>query len=527
MRRNLLLLTFAWLSATSSSHAERVLNGSAMYTQLTRDYYLAGLYLEQRDNSAETIAVNTSDKEMRLIIQSRWSPRKWRKLWQANISINNDSLPDSQVSRQALMDFINLPQEDLLPGDEVRIIASATGTRILLNGEEAIHSNDRSVFRYLLNTWLGKLPPSRAFKNQILGQPFNNDFASRLEQHQFDSTRLLVSRWQQAEQQRIAALKRQQEQQRLEQQRLEQQRLEQQRLEKQRLEQQRQAEQRRLAEQKKAAEQLRLQRLEQQHLEQQRLKQQKAQQTLASEKASQRQNQQQYEQRQQQQRQQQQRQQQQAYLYQRYQWQLQQALINEVRYPPWAKQFQQQGLISLSVILDSNGEINALELPPGNDETELLNEEVKRALNVIVTQVQPPQSLAGAPWTFALNYRFSLNGEPQPLLAEPVMPASLQGKSQQLDKTQALTEYKQQVRSQVLEALVYPKAAQVLKKQGKVSISVVLDSQGDVQKLEMTESSRHRELNKALEKAIRDAAPFGQSPTGQSVPIDIQYTFQL
>ena len=525
MRRNLLLLTFAWLSATSSSHAERVLNGSAMYTQLTRDYYLAGLYLEQRDNSAETIAVNTSDKEMRLIIQSRWSPRKWRKLWQANISINNDSLPDSQVSRQALMDFINLPQEDLLPGDEVRIIASATGTRILLNGEEAIRSNDRSVFRYLLNTWLGKLPPSRAFKNQILGQPFNNDFASRLEQHQFDSTRLLVSRWQQAEQQRIAALKRQQEQQRLEQQRLEQQRLEQQRLEKQRLEQQRQAEQRRLAEQKKAAEQLRLQRLEQQHLEQQRLKQQrlkqqKAQQTLASEKASQLQNQQQYEQRQQ-------RQEQQAYLYKRYQWQLQQALINEVRYPPWAKQFQQQGLISLSVILDSNGEINALELPPGNDETELLNEEVKRALNVIVTQVQPPQSLAGAPWTFALNYRFSLNGEPQPLLAEPVMPASLQGKSQQLDKTQALTEYKQRVRSQVLEALVYPKAAQVLKKQGKVSISVVLDSQGDVQKLEMTESSRHRELNKALEKAIHDAAPFGQSPTGQPVPIDIQYTFQL
>lgn len=522
MRRNLLLLTFAWLSATSSSHAERVLNGSAMYTQLTRDYYLAGLYLEQRDNSAETIAVNTSDKEMRLIIQSRWSPRKWRKLWQANISINNDSLPDSQVSRQALMDFINLPQEDLLPGDEVRIIASATGTRVLLNGEEAIRSNDRSVFRYLLNTWLGKLPPSRAFKNQILGQPFNNDFASRLEQHQFDSTRLLVSRWQQAEQQRLAALKRQQEQQRLEQQRLEKQRLE-----KQRLEQQRKAEQRRLAEQKKAAEQLRLQRLEQQRLEQQRLeqqrlKQQKAQQTLASEKASQLQNQQQYEQRQQQQRQQQQ-----AYLYQRYQWQLQQALINEVRYPPWARQFQQQGLISLNVTLDSNGEINALELPPGNDETELLNEEVKRALNVIVTQVQPPQSLAGAPWTFALNYRFSLNGEPQPLLAEPVIPASLRGKSQQLDKTQALTEYKQRVRSQVLEALVYPKAAQVLKKQGKVSISVVLDSQGDVQQLERTESSRHRELNKALEKAIRDAAPFGQSPTGQVVPVDIQYTFQL
>ncbi|MEL7399756.1 MAG: TonB family protein, partial [Pseudomonadota bacterium] len=465
----------------------------------------------RRDNNRGSVGY-TSDKEMRLIIQSRWSPRKWRKLWQANISINNDSLPDSQVSRQALMDFINLPQEDLLPGDEVRIIASATGTRVLLNGEEAIRSNDRSVFRYLLNTWLGKLPPSRAFKNQILGQPFNNDFASRLEQHQFDSTRMLVSRWQQAEQQRLAALKRQQEQQRLEQQRLEQQRLE-----KQRLEQQRQAEQRRLAEQKKAAEQLRLQRLEQQ-----RLKQQKAQQTLASEKASQRQNQQQYEQRQQQQRQQQQ-----AYLYQRYQWQLQQALINEVRYPPWAKQFQQQGLISLNVTLDSNGEINTLALPPGNDETELLNEEVKRALNVIVTQVQPPQSLAGAPWTFALNYRFSLNGEPQPLLAEPVMPASLQGKSQQLDKTQALTEYKQRVRSQVLEALVYPKAAQVLKKQGKVSISVVLDSQGDVQQLEMTESSRHRELNKALEKAIRDAAPFGQSPTGQAVPVDIQYTFQL
>lgn len=205
-----LLITGSLLLPVSQLWAgELNLNGSASYKDLSREYYIAALYLSESGQSAEAVRASSAEKQMRMLVRSRWTPGQWQKQWQANISINNDVLPSNPASREALMAFIRLPQEALQPGDEVRISASNSGTKIFLNDELAIHTSDRSLFRYLLNTWIGKFPPSRDFRGRILQQVADQQsdtINDLLNNHQIPAARVgLLSAWREQERQRQLA----------------------------------------------------------------------------------------------------------------------------------------------------------------------------------------------------------------------------------------------------------------------------------------------------------------------------------
>lgn len=507
-----------FISASSSWAAELQLNGSAIYSHLTRDYYQAALYLERKDDSAETVRLSTAAKQMRLVVTNRWKPRKWKKLWQANISINNETLPNNPASREALMAFIRLPKDELQPGDEITISSSSAGTKVHLNKELAIHTSDRSLFRYLLNTWIGKFPPSREFRSQILSTSADSSLEQQLQQHQIPKQRLkLLSTWREKErQQNLEKQQRRQQQQQLLLQAKESERKKQQAL---------LAQQKAIAE-KQAAERKRQQQLVAERAAQEKLKQQAAAQAAQRQAA---QKQAVADKRQQKQQSAAERKriatEQQGYYLALYQWQLQQALEQEVRYPPWAKQFGQQGDVLLTMTFNKNGEIVSSE-QQATEQHELLKEEVERASRIISSQVNPPDMLSGSPWTYTLGYRFSLDGEPQPAQAKPELPQSLRGKTEAVDKAAQLTLYKQKVREKILSELVYPKSARILKKQGEVSFDIELNASGELTDLTKTVSNRHRELNKALKKAIQGAAPFGAVPGGKAISIPVSYQFK-
>ena len=50
--------TGLFVVAGSAWATELQLNGSAIYSHLTRDYYQAALYLEQKDNSASAVSLS-------------------------------------------------------------------------------------------------------------------------------------------------------------------------------------------------------------------------------------------------------------------------------------------------------------------------------------------------------------------------------------------------------------------------------------------------------------------------------------
>lgn len=510
--------------------AELVLNGSASYYHLTREYYVAGLYLPAPQQNPDAILSPDTAKRMQLVVSTeRWSPRKWAQQWQNNISINNDNLSADAQVQQALMAFTQFPRDDLRRHDEITIeYQPGSNTRVLLNREQVIESRGVELFNYLLNTWIGKLPPSREFRQNILQQ----DTSAVAEQHrhlllthEIPAARSgLYSGWinaeraaQQAEQERQQQLARAAE--------LEAEKAEQE------ARQQREEEARRLAEERaarEAAEKLAQQRAEQLRQAQaaaikaqaERLAKAPAKNTssntstsnsaiaksadiLAAE---------------------------QDYYLQQLQWQLQRQLEADVSYPAWARQFAQEGLVEMDLELNRAGE--ALNLRVRDESVaKLLISEVQRAVLSAAGKIRINDGLEGQQWPLSVRYRFSLQDAAQPALAMPQPPKSLQVQpAVAAQQTPLRQSYEDAQRERILSSVEYPKAAQILKKKGLVELQVEILRDGTLGEIEDLSNHRHRELTQALINAVKQSAPFPPLPAGLSdnrLKLNVSHDFKL
>lgn len=215
-----IVLTALCFSTTQADSL--VLNGSAVYSHLARDLYLGGLYLPTLNDDPDYIFAATTAKRMQIIVKvPSWSPRRWSQIWQNNIVINNDDYSSDPLVQEALTTFTLFPRQDLKAGDEIIIDYQPNGnSRVLLNGDLVLEVAGSTFFNYMVNTWIGKLPPTREFRQNILGQEaVDQDQKTELLSHQVQRAGLF-SGWIAVEQ---AVLKAEQE--RIEQERAEQARL--------------------------------------------------------------------------------------------------------------------------------------------------------------------------------------------------------------------------------------------------------------------------------------------------------------
>ena len=544
----------------STAHAraqEPVLNGSAVYQQLTRDYYLAGLWLPQPSSDPDYIYDASTSRTMQIVvIAERWSPRKWTAQWQNNIAINNDLNALTEDTRTALATFTSLLKEDLRSGDEIRIEytpgesiseggtqgegTQGTGTRVLLNRETAVQTSDAGLFNLLLNTWIGKLPPSREFRQQILGMgetTLRQQHFSQLFNHPLPAERLsLFSTWQAAEKARQQAEERQRQQQLAAARALELQRQQaEQRAQEQRLrEQQEQQEEAARVKQQQEEERQRQEKIQAATDEAERIVLQRdnelrnAQLYAAADQAKTlvgktsnalgerktaitltRE---------------------QSYYLQLLQWQLQRATAEEVVYPGWARQFSQQGLAQLDFTLQRDQQITNLRVRDSRVGT-LLTQELERALKKTVATTPVPEALAGEQWPLTVYYRFTLDNQPQQEEPAPQPPSSIKAAPlNEEQQAQQMEAYQAEQREKILAAIQYPQAARILKKQGPVSAQLTITQDGALQSAEIIRPSPHRELNDALLQAIRDSAPFASFPAGVTIreqPFELTYEFRL
>lgn len=522
MRRTLIYSLTIFLSFAASGFAPTatadnlVLNGSASYFHLTRDYYLGGLYLPTKSDDIDYIHAARTAKRMQIIIQvPSWTPRRWSQIWQNNIAINNENLSPSAQMQQALITFTSFPRAELKAGDEIIIDYQPNGnSRVLLNGDLVIEVPGTEFFNYMVNTWVGTLPPTREFRQQILGQSQANDKqVDTLLKHRPNRTGLWAG-WIAAEEaQRLA-----------------------QEEETQRLAQEAAAEKRRAEEAARRAEQQRQQE-EQARIAAAQLAAQQAQakvvaapkvtasaptttakaapapvttpktnqaslQALADE---------------------------QRYFLDMLQWDLQRKVEANVSYPAWAKQFGQEGHVVIDFRLHKNNEISDVQIRDASL-SDILISEVQRAIRTVSPNIAIPQQLAGESWLLKAHYQFSLQGNKQAANTMPVAPASLQKSVGKVDSKQLEESYRQQQSERILEAVVYPPAARILKKQDRVSVEVTLDKSGAITSIKEVKNSRHRELNQALTDAIKKSEPFPAFPLGltaDSITLMLEYDFKL
>ena len=192
-----LLTGFSFLSLAG----DLKINGIASYQELNKEYYVGALLLEDSLNSVEEITAYKERKQMKLLVTaSRWSVRLWQQQWQNNIAINNDIISNDPKLQQDLAFFTSFLKDKLIKGDELVIdYTPGRGTRIKLNNYPVIKTKNDKIFNYLLNTWIGKLPPSREFKSRIVKLALDantREMVSRIDGNVLSEQRIkAISQW--------------------------------------------------------------------------------------------------------------------------------------------------------------------------------------------------------------------------------------------------------------------------------------------------------------------------------------------
>ena len=162
-----LLLIFS-----SGAQAELKLNGSAIYQDLGKQQFVAALFVDDLSNNANSIQLQQSPKRMEVRIINDYSKRRWLNLWMQSISINNDRESFSG-SAQEVIDIMRAPKSAPKRGDVIEYLFDPElGTSVRFNGTELIANYPPEVFNILLRTWIGPIPPSTAFKAQLLGDNY-------------------------------------------------------------------------------------------------------------------------------------------------------------------------------------------------------------------------------------------------------------------------------------------------------------------------------------------------------------------
>lgn len=184
------------LISSAAAKAELQLNGSAIYEDLGKQQFVAALFVEDLSSNANSIQLQQSPKRMEVRIINDYSKRRWLNLWMQSISINNDRESFSG-SAQEVIDIMRAPRSAPKRGDVIEYLFDPDqGTSVRFNGTELITNYPPEVFNILLRTWIGPIPPSTAFKDQLLGNSIDMDADELLTDIQPQSSRVaLAASW--------------------------------------------------------------------------------------------------------------------------------------------------------------------------------------------------------------------------------------------------------------------------------------------------------------------------------------------
>jgi outer membrane biosynthesis protein TonB len=380
------------------------LKGAAIYQELGKDYYIASLYLADTSKDALEVLDRDEAQQMKIkVIAKRWSARKWKAQWQNNIAINNAVDTDPKLA-EAIASFTEFPLHSLRAGDEVLVdYVPNIGTRIFFNTHQVVITRDIKLYSYLLNTWLGKFSPNRIFREQIAGSTIpDSEMLLRVDEAVSNKRIAEVGTWFVSEEEKRKAKKQQElliaeELKKRKQDEINKEKA----LAKKKADEEAKERKRLLAQQKQAEELKRKQQSSAISLEKQkqnkdeeyrkRLSEKKlAEKKLADQKKDQSL---QYEMNMQ------------DYYQQLYLWQLQSKINESVTYPPWAKQFSEQGPVELTFATDRSANLlNVINKTP--DTSKILVQEVERRLKLALEAMPRPPALKGERWSFTVRYLF-------------------------------------------------------------------------------------------------------------------------
>lgn len=151
-----------------SQLSHSALNGMAILNNFGKEKYIAALYVDTPTTSPESVSLPNNSAAMEfLIIDRSISKRSMARLWAESLAINADY---SQLEKYAddFAALTSLIKGRLVTGDKLRIKNTETGVELTLNDIALGSVQSDGLFELLLQTWIGEVPPSTQFREQLL-----------------------------------------------------------------------------------------------------------------------------------------------------------------------------------------------------------------------------------------------------------------------------------------------------------------------------------------------------------------------
>ncbi|GAB2521031.1 TonB family protein [Microbulbifer agarilyticus] len=170
MKSTKIVIALLLFASALTANAASLLNGLALEQQFNKDRYFVAVYSDQLADNTSVLLDNNVSRSLQIrVIEDRLSARRLRNQWMESIAINN---PSDTLTGQAnnMVTFANLFKGRLMSGDHLSIdYAPDTGvTSVSLNDIMLGMIEDREFFNTLLRAWVGPVPPSTEFRDNLI-----------------------------------------------------------------------------------------------------------------------------------------------------------------------------------------------------------------------------------------------------------------------------------------------------------------------------------------------------------------------
>ena len=174
MKKIIILLILA--VSSFHSHSQNLnLVGIGLYKELSANYFYGALYALEQMPVEELLQSSTPKKLVMRVTKNSISARRFYRLWNQTLAINN-SEEDLAVYENDILSFTYLLKSRLKRADEIVIEEIAGFTVASVNGQQIQSFTQSGFINVLLKGWIGRLPPSSVFKDEVLGlAPDNKD----------------------------------------------------------------------------------------------------------------------------------------------------------------------------------------------------------------------------------------------------------------------------------------------------------------------------------------------------------------
>lgn len=162
------LLSLALVAWALTARADLQLSGMAIHANFGQNQFIAAVYCESPTTDARQLLLQGGNKAMELrVLAEQLYPRRFKRMWIEGMAINS-APQELEKHAENMAQFSQMLKVKLRVGDNLRIEKNDAGLRILVDGHLLGSISDPSFFDLLLRTWVGPVPLSTSFKNDLL-----------------------------------------------------------------------------------------------------------------------------------------------------------------------------------------------------------------------------------------------------------------------------------------------------------------------------------------------------------------------